>query len=51
MKPSKSKTKEKEKSLDILYLESKLVKYVKEEEYEKAAVIKRWITELSEKEQ
>lgn len=49
MKSSKSKTRKKEKSLDILYLESKLIKYVKDEEYEKAAVIKRWIDELYEK--
>lgn len=45
----KVKVEEKEKSLDILFLEYKLKKLVEQEEYERAAVIKRWITELSEK--
>lgn len=45
----KTKVKEKEKSLDILFLEFKLKKLIDGEEYERAAVIKRWIDELSKK--
>ena len=35
------------KSADIQLLELKLRKYLQEEEYEKAAVIKRWIDEIN----
>jgi len=45
----KVKVEEKQKSLDILFLEYKLKKLVEQEEYERASVIKRWIEELSEK--
>jgi protein-arginine kinase activator protein McsA len=40
----------KTKSIDILFLERKLIYYISHEEYEKASVIKRWIDELEEKE-
>lgn len=37
------------KSMDILFLENRLKYLVQNEEYENAALIKRWIVELSEK--
>ena len=43
------KNKTKIKSLDVIFLEKKLQDYVNNEEYEKAAVVKRWIEELSGK--
>jgi protein-arginine kinase activator protein McsA len=39
----------KTKSMDILFLENRLKWLVSHEEYERAAVIKRWIIELSQK--
>lgn len=37
------------KTMDILFLERRLKQLIKDEEYEKASVIKRWIDELNEK--
>lgn len=45
-----SKKSVKKKSMDILFLEKRLKEHILEEDYEKAAVIKRWIDELTEKE-
>lgn len=39
----------KKKSMDILFLENRIKYLIQHEEYEKAAVIKRWIIELSQK--
>lgn len=39
----------KEKNMDILFLENRLKYLVHLEEYEKAAAIRRWIIELSQK--
>jgi len=40
----------KKKSMDILFLEKRLKEHIRDEEYEKASVIKRWIDELTNKE-